>query len=412
MSRMRTLTAAWLCPLLLAAEGIPAVFPEGTPDSRPENVPELLVTEGGAKVGSVAEWEGTRRGEILEFFRREVYGRRTVERPPHLEFSRFEPDRVMMGGAALRKRIRVEYGGPYGTNAFAFTAFIPLAAKRPAPSFVLICGRNPAENLDPERVQKTGYWPAEEIVRRGFAAIAFHNGDVTPDMEHGRRLGAFAAFEDVDRKYRPYDGWGVLSCWAWGASRVLDWIETEPMLDAGHVAVIGHSRTGKAALVAAVEDPRFAMVCSSCSGCGGAKLRHLELPRSEHVALSNLARRFWYCNNYTMWANRDLEMPYDQHEFVALVAPRLVCIGSATLDRNAGPLGELWTARLASPVWELYGRKGLVEREFPKPDSPLQEGSISYHIRTGKHNLTPYDWGVYMDFAEKHWSAGPSATDK
>ena len=372
----------------------------------PQDVPELLKTEKGERVRDATDWEKVRKPEILEFFRREVYGRRPVQRPPHLAFSSAAPDRVMMDGAAVRKRIRVEYGGSHGTNSFVFTAFVPTAAKRPAPSFVFICNRDPKENIDPERVNRSGFWPAEEIVRRGFAAIAFFNGDVTPDIEHGRRLGAFAAFEDVDRKYRSYDGWGVLSCWAWGASRVLDWIETEPSLDARHVAVIGHSRGGKTALVAAVEDPRFAMACSSCSGCGGAKLHHIDLPASETIAKSNRSRRFWYCNQYAMWANRDRELPYDQHEYVALIAPRLVCIGSATDDDQAGPLGEYWTARLASPVWELYGKKGLVSDAWPEPDAPQQEGSISYHRRTGKHDLTPSDWNVYMDFAARHgWLA-------
>jgi len=273
---------------------------------------------------------------------------------------------------------------------------------------VLICNRDPKENIDPERVNRTEFWPAEEIVRRGFAAISFFNGDITLDCEHGRTQGVYPCFEkDVFRKYRPYDGWGVLSAWAWGASRVLDWIEGEPSLDASHVAVIGHSRGGKTALVAAAYDSRFAMACSNDSGCGGAKLHHIDLPDSEHIAMSNRSRRFWYCNQYAMWANRDREMPYDQHEFVALIAPRLLCIGSASEDVHAGPLGEYWTARLASPAWELYGRRGLVSDAFPAPDSAQQEGAISYHLRPGKHNLTLHDWNAYMDFAVKHgWLGG------
>lgn len=369
----------------------------------PENVPELLVTEKGDKVETHEQWEHVRRPEIVKFFTDEVYGRRPVERPPHLGFSVAEPDRVMMDGAAVRKRIRVEYGGVGGTNSFVFTAFIPTAATNPAPSFVFICNRDPQENIDPERKCRSGFWPAEEIVRRGFAAITFFNGDVTPDCEHGRTLGVFAAFErNIYRKYRPYTVWGLLSAWAWGASRVLDWIETEPSLDAKRVAVIGHSRGGKTALVAAAYDRRFAMACSSCSGCGGAKLHHIDLPNSESIFQSVRGRHFWYCNQYARWVNADREMPYDQHAFVALIAPRLVCIGSATEDDHAGPAGEYWTARLASPAWELYGKRGLVSAAFPAPETPQQDGCVSYHIRTGQHDLTPYDWGVYMDFAKRH----------
>lgn len=377
-------------------------------ESVPANVPELLRSESGRCISTVEDWERVRVPEIRDFFTREVYGRRPVDQPSHLVFSAAGPDRVMMDGAAVRKRIRIEYGGAYGTNAFVVTVFLPVGARRPMPSFVLICNRDPKENIDPDRVRRTEFWPAEEIVRRGFAAISFFNGDITPDCDHGRTRGLYPCFEpDVFKKYRANDGWGVLSAWAWGASRVLDWIETEPALDAKHVAVIGHSRGGKTALVAAAYDRRFAMACSNDSGCGGAKLHHIDLPDSERIAISNRSHRFWYCNQYVMWANRDREMPYDQHEFVALIAPRLLCIGSASEDANAGPLGEYWTARLSSPAWELYGRRGLVSESFPAPGAALQEGSVSYHLRAGKHDLTLHDWNVYMDFAVKHgWLEG------
>ena len=368
----------------------------------PCNVPPLLKVTAPR---TQEAWREVHRPAIKELFEEQVYGRRPVERPPHLVFSLAEPDAVMMDGAAVRKRIRCEYGGKYGTNSFVFTAFIPRVG-RPSPSFVFICNRNPDENIDPTREKKSGFWPAEEIVRRGYAAIAFWNGDITPDRYHGNTLGVFAAFEDVNRMYRTAKGWGVLSAWAWGASRVLDWIETESTLDAQHVAVIGHSRGGKTALVAAAWDERFAMACSSCSGTGGAKLNHVDLPSSEHIRDSVRSRSFWYCHNYKTWANLDHMAPFDQHMLVAMIAPRLVCIGSATEDPHAGPYGEYCTARYASYIWTIFGRKGFVSEGFPSPNTPQQQGDISYHIRDGKHDLTAYDWGVYMDFADAHgWRA-------
>ena len=368
----------------------------------PLRVPELLRTEAGDRVETVEAWEKIRKPEIAAFFRDNVYGRRPIERPASLSFEKIGADKTMMGGAAVRKRVRIRFAGPCGEGSFTCLAFIPTAARRaPAPSFLFVCNRDPAEHLDPERKKRSGFWPAEEIVRRGYAAIAFHNGDVTPDSDNGRRLGAFAAFADVDAAWREPDGWGVLSCWAWGASRVLDWIETEPLLDARRVAVIGHSRGGKTALLAAATDPRFAMACSNEAGQSGDKLNHIPIPGSETIALILRQFPFWFCRNYALWANRDLEMPYDQHELLALLAPRPVCIGSATGDPWSGPLAEYWTARLASPAWELYGKKGLVSDAFPRPGRPQQRGAVSYHLRTGPHDLTPYDWGVYMDFADK-----------
>ncbi|MBR1921006.1 MAG: acetylxylan esterase [Kiritimatiellae bacterium] len=369
-----------------------------------QHVPPLFTSVDADGDGTAKSWRDGRRAEIKRLLEDEVYGRRPVERPPHLVFSACEPDAVMMDGAAVRKRIRVEYGGAFGTNSFTFTAFIP-RQKEPAPSFVFICNRPPHENIDPTRRLKSGFWPAEEIVARGYAAITFAFDEVTPDRHHGNTLGVFSAFIDVSRKYRPNQmtEWGALSAWGWGASRILDWIETEPSLDAAHVAVIGHSRGGKAALVAAAWDERFAMACSNDSGTGGAKLLHVDLPKSEHIADSMGWARFWYALAYAKWANRDMEAPFDQHMLVALIAPRLVCIGSATEDDHAGPYGEYLTACHASPVWErVYGLKGFVSDGFPAPEAPQQDGDISYHLRTGKHNLTPYDWNVYMDFADRH----------
>ena len=370
-------------------------------EPKPENVPELMVTFAGEKVSTREQWEKVRAPELLEEFTREEYGRRPVERPAALAFEKAAPDQVMMDGKAIRKRIRVMYAGPYGGGAFVFTAFIPKQAK-PAPAFILICNRSPDDNIDPERKVKSEFWPAEEIVARGYAAIAFWNGDIAPDRSTGNTQGVFTAFDDVERQYRRKDRWGTLSAWAWGASRVMDWIETEPLLDAGHVAVVGHSRGGKTALVAGVYDKRFAMACSNDSGCSGAKLNHIDLPKSEHLVQIVSTFPFWFCPNYTAHVNAERDWRVDQHEFIALIAPRLVCIASASEDAWAGQLGEYWSGVLASPAWELYGRKGLVAEGFPGADRPLQEGCISYHMRTGKHNLTSYDWARYMDFADRH----------
>ena len=373
----------------------------------PVNVPELMTDFSGAKVETVKAWEKTRTPELLDEFTKQEYGRRPVDRPPHLSFTTAEPDVVMMDGKALRKRVRITYGGKYGKSSFVATAFIPKQEK-PVPAFLLICNRDPKENIDPSRKVKSGFWPAEEIVKRGYAAIAFWNGDVAPDLDYGNRKGVFACFEKPDAN-RSSVAWGTISAWAWGASRVMDWIETEPLLDAKHVAVVGHSRGGKTALVASVYDKRFAMSCSNCSGCSGAKLNHIYLPRSEHVAQIVMNFPHWFCKRYVTCANEEKMWRVDQHEFIALIAPRLVCVASATDDAWAGPRGEWWAAKLASPAWELYGKKGLVADEPPAPDTPQQDGCVSYHFRSGKHNLTPYDWNRYMDFADRHGWRGSSA---
>ena len=365
----------------------------------PRNVPELMVTKAGNKVTDVATWEKVRRPELLDVFLENEYGRRPVERPDTLAFETAEPDRLMMDGKAIRKRVRASWKGPYGSQSFVFTAFIPVSAKeRPAPGFILICNRPAAANIDPERVKRSEFWPAEEIVARGYAALAFWNGDVALDNAKSNcTQGVHACWA----KERTANSWGALSAWAWGASRVLDWVETEPLLDAKHFGVVGHSRGGKTALLAGVTDTRFAMACVNDSGCSGAKLNHIDLPKSESIARISKVFPHWFCLNYRNFAGKEFEMDFDQHMMVALMAPRAVAIASASKDHWAGQRGEYASALLASPAWELYGKRGLVSDGFPNPNEARQDGTVSYHLREGVHNLTLHDWNRYMDFADR-----------
>jgi len=368
----------------------------------PKDVPELMKTFAGEPVTTREQWEQVRKPEIRDFFLREIYGRRPGEKPAKLDFSLAEPDKVMMNGKAIRKRIRVSYGDRCGESSFVFTAFIPATATaaKPAPAFLLICNRDPKVNLDPERQRLSGFWPAEQIVDRGYAAIAFFNGDVAKDYSWNYDDGVYSVFQKPSE--RNVESWGILSAWSWGASRVMDWIASEALLDARHVAVVGHSRGGKTSLFTGVYDERFAMACVNDSGCGGAKLNHIELPRSEHYDQIWNAIGCWFCGNFERYLYREHQTNFDAHEWIALMAPRLVCIASASEDDWAGQEGEFYAAKFASPAWELYGKKGLVGDAFPGADKPLQEGSVSYHMRTGEHNLTPYDWDRYMDFADRH----------
>jgi len=331
------------------------------------------------------------REEIVEFFTDNEFGRRpaSVEKPQLLRFEKVSDDKTMPGGKMVRKQGRIVYGGPYGTNSFVATAFVPADAKGPVPAFLLICNRNYEKNCDPERVEKSPFFPVEEIVARGFAAVSFYNGDIAPDYNTGNTKGVFEAFEKPG-PYRNPKYWGTISAWAWGASRALDWIETLPEIDAKRVAVIGHSRGGKTALWAAVTDTRFAMVCVNGSGCAGAKLNHMDLPKSEHIARIVRTFQYWFCLDHTQWVNREREMPFDQHELLSCVAPRLLAVGSGSEDAWAGPEGERKATELARAAWEDKSR-------------------VSYHVHTGKHNLGLEDWNAYLVHAERHWKGVESS---
>jgi pimeloyl-ACP methyl ester carboxylesterase len=366
-------------------------------------IPDVLRTAGGRSVETREAWESVRRPEVLELFRTHVYGRNPVGRPDSLRFETADAGTAMMEGMALRKKIVIRYSGPGGAGAIRLTAFIPRSGK-PAPAFLLICNR-PEKNIDPERIEKSPFWPAEELVARGYAALAFFNGDVDPDRHDGFTNGVHGVFQP-DASARKPDAWATIAAWAWGASRVMDWIETEPLLDARRVAVVGHSRGGKTALWCGATDPRFALTISNDSGCGGAKLNRMDLPKSESIARINQALPHWFCENFKQYGSNEDALPVDQHMLIALLAPRLAYVASATLDDWAGQPGEFRSCQLASPVWQLYGLKGLVGDAFPPPDAPRQEGRVGYHLRTGKHDLTVYDWQRFMDFADKHWKQG------
>lgn len=373
----------------------------GTAVMGASEIPDVLKMADGTPVTSVEAWEVKRRPEVLELFKAHVFGRNPVERPKNLRFESLGPDREMMDSKAIRKRVAICYKGPGGEGRIAVTAFIPKGDK-PVPAFVLICNRSPDVHIDPDRVAKSPFWPAEQLIARGYAAVAFYNGDVDPDTFDGFTNGVHGVFQP-DPALRKPDTWGTIAAWAWGASRVMDWIESEKMIDRTHVAVIGHSRGGKTALWCGATDQRFALTISNNSGCGGAKLNRLKLPKSESIARITKVFPHWFCSNFKKYGTGLDALPVDQHMLVALLAPRLVYVASASLDDWAGQPGEFRSCVLASPVWKLYGKEGLVGTTFPAPDTPLQAGNVGYHLRTGKHDLALYDWERYMDFADKHW---------
>lgn len=374
--------AAFHCAVMISAAETP--------------LPELLKMQNGETVSTPEQWK-SRRAELLEIFRSQVFGRNAVERPEKLSFKVTETDAKAMEGKATRKAVTISYSGQGGEGAIHLVLFVPNDRTKPAPAFVLLCNR-PAENIDPTREKKSPFWPAEQIVARGYAAAAFLVADVDPDKDDGFKNGVHGIFDPKDKPRGP-DAWGTIAAWAWGGSRVMDYFETDGDIDAKRVAVIGHSRGGKTALWCGASDERFAMAVSNDSGCTGAAIaRH---KKGEHIQQINKAFPHWFCANYKKYNGKDDELPFDFHMLIALLAPRPVCVASATLDTWADPDNEFLACVEASPAWELFGKKGVVAAKIPAPEAPVEEGQIGYHLRTGKHDLTEYDWKCYMDFADK-----------
>lgn len=354
----------------------------------------LRFADGG--VVAMADWP-RRRAELLEVFTREVYGRAPLGRPADLAFTVVDTKAGVMEGAAVRKRIRISYSGPGGKGGIDLLLFVPTKRTGPVPCALLISNRPASENLDPEREAKTGFWPAEGIIAHGWAAAAFQVADVDPDKDDGFKDGVHGIF---DAPPRAPDAWGTIAAWAWGASRCVDYLVSDADLDPKRIAVVGHSRGGKTALWCGAQDERVALTVSNDSGCGGAAISRGK--QGESIARINKAFPHWFCSNYKNWNGREAEAPFDQHELVALIAPRLAYIASASEDTWADPAAEFGAGVAASPVWALLGARGLVADGMPGPEQPRHDGRIGYHLRTGKHDLTAYDWERFLDFADRH----------
>jgi pimeloyl-ACP methyl ester carboxylesterase len=356
-------------------------------------LPDVLVTEQGKKVRSARMWENIRRNEILELFRENIYGR-IPSTPYSKSFRLIKEDRNAMGGDATLKQVDITINSDGKTLDIHLTLFTPNKAVKPVPAFLLIDNRGP-DNTDPLRLVKSEFWPAEEVIARGYAIGVFSNADVDPDNFDDFKNGIHGI---LDRGERKPDSWGTIAAWAWGASRCLDYFETDKDIDAENVAVVGHSRGGKTALWAAAEDQRFAMAVANESGCGGASLARRRY--GETVARISTAFPHWFCANYKKWGNNEDSMPVDMHMLMALIAPRAVYITSASEDLWADPRGSYLSLYHSVPVFSLYQSNTSLDEQMPPLNIPVTSGKVAYHVRDGVHNMLLKDWNWFLDFGD------------
>jgi len=366
------------------------------PPMPPYVLPEVLRMRDSAIVATAAQWKDTRRNEILELFRTNVYGRVPATRYEQ-SFHVAHEDTKALGGVATLRQVEVRIARGEKSLAIRVNLFFPNQAPKPVPAFLLICNRG-VENIDPSRQTKSEFWPVEDGIARGYAMAAFLNADVDPDRHDGFQNGIHGI---LDEGPRPADAWGTIAAWAFGASRVLDYLQTVSQINPAQIAVIGHSRGGKTALWAAAEDQRFALAASNDSGCGGAALSRRRFAGREQVARIVTAFPHWFCSNFTAFAGHEDDLPIDQHELIALIAPRAVAVGSASEDRWADPRGEFLSVVQAAPVFALFGHQALGTAEMAGIDSAVHGDQAHYHLRAGKHNLTLEDWKHYWDFSDR-----------
>ena len=372
----------------------------------------------GAKsidVTSRREWQKQVRPAVMEFFQNEVYGK-VPPTQPAVDF-RLLSEGEAYGGKVLRREVEMIVGG---TTKALVLIYLPANHKGKVPLFlgmnfkgnhqispdpeITISANAPRGKelgSDPERGAATSRWPVEMIAEAGYGVATLYRGDIDPDFDDGFQNGIHPHFY-AEGQTKPYaDEWGTIGAWAWSLSRVMDYLEKDKDIDHKRVAVIGHSRLGKTSLWAGAQDERFAMVISNDSGCGGAALSARK--HGETVAVINRSFPHWFCDNYNKYSNNEEALWIDQQGLIALIAPRPVYVASASLDDWADPEGEYLSALYASPVYELYGRKGLSSPAMPAINTPVGDGHVGYHLREGKHDINSYDWTQYIRFANRHF---------
>jgi len=397
---------------------------------RPYSLPDPLRTAEGREVTSPELWAKVRRPELLRLFESQVYGKTpTPDAPIKVSYEVASEEPGSLGGKATRREVTIRFGEGPDAPRMELLVFLPKGASkdRPAPAFLgLNFEGNHAVSNDPgvrlstawmradhgkgvvdhkateaARGQVADRWCAERVVERGYALATAYYGDLDPDFDDGFQNGVHPLFYRPGQSKPDPDQWGAIGAWAWGLSRALDYLATAPEVDASKVAVMGHSRLGKTALWAGAQDPRFALVISNNSGEGGASLSRRNF--GEDVAHLNKSFPHWFCGNYKQYSGHEDRLPVDQHELIALIAPRPVLISSAEEDRWADPRGEFLAAQAADPVYRLLGTDGLLLREWPAPaEDSLSKGTIGYRYRPGKHDVLPSDWEAYLDFADAH----------
>jgi hypothetical protein len=371
----------------------PPKLPPGTPSALYDEekvpkftLPDPLVMLNGEKVSDVNTWRQKRRPEILKLFETHVYGRTMIGRPDNMTWKITSENRSAFDGNAITKTVTIYFTGKDDGPKMDVNIVLPAsAAKKPVP-LVAIVEWAPDKQL---------------LLDRGYGLATFNASQIEPDIRTGsyeKSVRKFFAKPDQNQPGR--DEWGAIGAWAWGLSRAMDYIVTDPDIDANKVCVAGFSRFGKVAMWAGAQDERFAIIFSGESGCGGAVI--VRRGFGETVKIINNKFPHWFCRNFKNYGDRVNDLPVDWHMLIALMAPRPVYIATAEQDLWGDPRGSFLAAKYAEPVFQLFGEKGLGVDDMPPVETPVGD-YIGYHNRKGGHALTDYDWLQFLSFADKHF---------
>jgi hypothetical protein len=387
-------------------------------------LPPILVGQNGTKITTAIDWWNIRRPEILKLFEEQEYGK-VPQSHVNVTFKVLNEKSGVLAGSANRKEVEIEFSGNGKKLTALILIYLPAKSTGPVPVFLGYnfdgnqsvfpdpeisltqswVENNPMLDINNNRANEltrgasSERYPLLRILSRGYGFATIYYGDIDPDFDDGFQNGIQPLFYGADQIKPTQNEWGSIGAWAWGLSRALDYLETDHAVNSKKVIVFGHSRLGKTALWAGAMDPRFALVISNESGCGGAALSKRIF--GETIETINKAFPHWFCDQFNEYNNNEESLPFDQHMLLALIAPRPVYVASAANDQWADPKGEFLSLYYAGEVYQLLGKKALNHDSMPDINQPLIEGNTGYHIRSGNHDLTFYDWERFMDFADK-----------
>jgi hypothetical protein len=388
-------------------------------------LPNALITENGDSVSSVQMWQMVRKSELIHLFEENVYGKNPTIQLKTV-FSVISVDYNALNGLATRKQIEIKLGKDEKSLILNLLIYLPNNSLTPAPAFLgfnfygnqtinkdtgIIITKAWVHNnkefgitkniaTPASRGVREHRWPVPLILEHGYALATVYYGDIDPDYDDGFQNGIHPLFYKKGQNKPAPDEWGSIGAWALGYSLALDYLTKDQEIDEDKVIVMGHSRLGKAALWAGALDPRFALVISNESGCGGAALSRRQF--GETVKRINTSFPHWFCENFKKFNSNEHALPVDQHELIALVAPRPVYVTAAADDLWADPEGMFQACKHASPVFELFGEKGIPDDAIMITGKPVNKGTIWFHQRSGKHDVTNYDWKQFIKFADKY----------
>ena len=385
--------------------------------------PDPLTFNDGRKITTVKQWENQRRPELMEMFSAQMYGR-TPTNKIKVNYVTLSENPNFMNGKATCKQVKFIFTNGKKNVEALLLLILPNWTKEKAPVFVAYnFNGNHSTTSDPsieyplffavtetpehirwvfsnrERGGQSTRWSYDKIIDRGYGVATMFYQDIYPDKPGYADHSVVSLFPGYNPDQKKPDEWQALGAWAWGMSRIVDYLETQKRVDSKKIITMGHSRLGKATLWGGTQDKRFRIVISNNSGCGGAAMSKRVF--GENVAVITRSFPHWFCPDFNRYANNEANLPFDQHQLVALIAPRKVYITSAVEDTWADPKGEFLTGYYAGTVFELYGFKGLGVNVLPPLNQPIMN-DVGYHIREGVHDVTEYDWMRFMDFADKH----------